>query len=158
MPTLRPSLSLSASRIKQSKLRDQSPENKIPMDQETLERILPIYINLDPLPSNVRVDRFICKIHLPDDKMTKKVFCDGEKSAIEFIGDLVERFNRIHRFNRKRDEYILKSTGVVEYIFGSHKIKNFEYIRSCLKHSKQVELYMLEIASIEVDVDAMVCQ
>jgi hypothetical protein len=102
----------------------------------------PCYVTTDELPQSIS-KTFICNIHLARLEMTKLVKCNGEKSANEFADEFIQKINQRHKFNRKPDDWIFKATGKAEYLYGKHRMIDFEHIRNCLKKGTQPNLTLM---------------
>lgn len=75
--------------------------------------------------------------------MTKLVKCKGSMTANEFADEFITKINQKHKFKRNPDDWIFKATGKAEYLYGNHKMIDFDHIRNCLKKGTQPNLTLM---------------
>lgn len=121
------------------------------IDQKDL--LPPVYLSDDPLPESDLNKTLICKIHLTSMDMKKSVPLDPLATAEDFSEMFLKKMNVAHNFNRNKDEWIFKATGTAEYLYGHHKMIEFEHIRRCMKKGVQVELSLMDRDEVVAELD-----
>lgn len=76
--------------------------------------------------------------------MKKTVACDAKMNAEEFAQYFIEKINATHAMDKKAEDWIFKATGTAEYLYGKHRMIDFEHIRRCLKRGERVELNLMD--------------
>ncbi|KAL0485481.1 phosphatidylinositol 3-kinase, partial [Acrasis kona] len=123
---------------------------------DVLERkdlLPPVYLTSDPPLSVSADDGFYCRVNLISNtskdnassaNMQKTVKCNYNLSADEFADEFAQKIQKSHNMNRERENWVFKATGSSEYLYGHHKLVDFEYIRQCLKKGQNVNLNLME--------------
>jgi hypothetical protein len=55
--------------------------------------------------------------------------------------------------NTRSEDWIFKATGTEEYLYGKHKMQDFEHIRKCLKRGERVVLTLMDKAEVLANTD-----
>ena len=79
-------------------------------------------------------------------KLTVK--CNGELTADDFLEFFVNKINSAYKFLKSKHDSVFKALGSCEYIHGSNKMINYEFIRSCITAGKLVELILVNRTSV----------
>lgn len=119
-------------------------------DVETLTELAlpPIYLCSEPLPAGFSTAVYIV-VHYTwnsSSKLTKKMHCDGNSTAREFMEEVVRKLSPVYPFiQADGSKYIFKANGAVEYLYGAHRVLDFQCVRTRLKRGdKEIELTMLD--------------
>jgi len=67
-----------------------------------------------------------------------------QTTAEQFAETFMEKMQSSHKFNDAPNEWIFKASGSAEYLYGKHKMVDFEYVRRCLKKGQKVELTLMD--------------
>jgi hypothetical protein len=113
---------------------------------ERKDLLPPVYLTSDPpLMTNKGDDGFFCRVNLVGTtSMQKTIKCRYDQSADDFADEFALRIAKSHNMNRDKENWVFKATGTAEYLYGSHKLVDFEYIRNCLKKGQQVHLNLMD--------------
>lgn len=93
----------------------------------------PVYVSDDPLPTENK-SGFVCAVNLvaKNFNMSKAIKCEAHWTADEFADQFIQKMNVAHDFQKTKEEWFFKAKGSAEYLYGKHKMTDFEYIRRCV--------------------------
>jgi phosphatidylinositol-4,5-bisphosphate 3-kinase len=76
------------------------------------------------------------------------VKCNGDMAADDFAQFFINKINISYELRRKKEDFLFKAYGSSEYMYGPHKLINFEHIRKCLTKGLKIELCLIEKKTI----------
>jgi phosphatidylinositol-4,5-bisphosphate 3-kinase len=85
--------------------------------------------------------------------MVKTLDCSPDLSADDFADLFNSKFNAAHKSDHSREDWVFKAQGAAEYIYGSNKMHEFDYIRRCLKKGQDVVLNLMDRDEILKEID-----
>jgi hypothetical protein len=125
-------------------------EQKTSIERQDL--LPPVFITSEPLP-NALNKKFLCKVNLVSKEMVKTLDCTPDLSADDFADLFNSKFNNAHKSNHSKEDWVFKAQGAAEYIYGSNKMLEFDYVRRCLKRGQEVVLNLMDRDEILREVD-----
>ncbi|EFC40323.1 predicted protein [Naegleria gruberi] len=124
-------------------------------ENKSIERgdlLPPVYLTSDTTfdPSI----KFFCKVNLVGDNFQRMVDCEPYSSADDFAELFINKINKSHLLNRRKEDWIFKATGTSEYIYGNQRMIDFEVIRRCLKRGiNRVQLNLMDKETVLKELD-----
>ncbi|KAL9652739.1 hypothetical protein ABK040_010773 [Willaertia magna] len=124
-------------------------------ENKSIERsdlLPPVYLTSDTtFDENVK---FFCKVNLVGENFQKMVDCDPTMSADDFAENFINKINKSHLLNRKKEDWIFKATGTSEYIYGNERMIDFAVIRKCLKRGiTRIPLNLMDKETVLSELD-----
>ncbi|KAF0984835.1 hypothetical protein FDP41_000734 [Naegleria fowleri] len=124
-------------------------------ENKSIERgdlLPPVYLTSDTsFDPNIK---FYCKVNLVGDNFQRMVDCEPFMSADDFADFFINKINKSHLLNRKKEDWIFKATGTSEYIYGNERMIDFEVIRRCLKRGiTRVQLNLMDKETVLRELD-----
>lgn len=136
--------------LEKQKTQQQNGETEEPQEKKNeVEYVYPpVILSTEPLPQDTPTN-FVAMIHLPNQEMSKKYMLNGGNTVPQQLASIVERLNKKHNTDKKPEDFVLKVTGIAEYLYGENtRLLDFEYIRNCLKKNIEMHLNIIEKSSI----------
>lgn len=112
-----------------------------------------VYLCDDPLPEKIIKDGFICYISVLDKQLKTALKCDSSVTVADFASKFVGKMSDRNMLKVKKEDYIFKAKGARDYLYGSHKMVNFEHIHKCIKKNIPVELVLTDRDHVLTEVD-----
>lgn len=133
----------------------QTPVVENQPEEEYGELDLPRYVIPEDEPEPEGVDKlvFVCGIHIDkgeqfQNPIFQAINCTANKKSNVFLEEMLERANRLRRKDSNKlevEDWVLKVTGSLEYIYGDMELFKFESIRKALKYGKPyIELNLMK--------------
>ncbi len=115
----------------------------------------PVYATNDPLPPSFN-SNFKCRVHFSENdlKVKKMVICNGLTVADEFALFFLDKINTNLSWQRRKDDWVFKASGTAEYLYGHHRMIDFEHVRRCLTKGQIPEFTLLSKRAIEEEMDS----
>lgn len=113
--------------------------------EETSEPSLPkVHLTNEPLPQNAS-DSFICKVNIhKTGGVVKTVKCNFDQTANEFASFIINKINKDHSMDMLPEKWVLKASGALDYLYGDIPMKQFAFVRECLKKGDRVPLTLFD--------------
>jgi len=106
---------------------------------------LPISRILPPKTCSNSWDRMVqVTVESRGTQVNKTIKVNDDETAHQLLVKLFKKCYEREQPNRSAGEYILKISGVKEYIDGNEPFTNFEYVRNCISKGHKVKLVMVD--------------
>jgi hypothetical protein len=117
---------------------------------------IPVHLAATPCPAKQNGNTMIqIRLELLGD-VKKTVLAAEPESADQFIAKIFQKHyaREPKAMGRAAHEFILKATGLAEYIYGAHLVHQFDFIRECIEKNKPIDLSLIPRSEVAVSAPA----